>query len=249
MKLKIITCSGTNEYTDIRDLVDLLTEYPIAEAGIQTSSIKCSFATPRFEWIHHLAAYLYEKKQIINLALHMNQDWVENFCFGIIAPELEDILNLSDYQGNKLIKRIQLNFKIGREKTPEIETLVSTIKKFPEQRFILSYNSSNAELIRQIYERQIMFDNLFDASFGAGIIPSERPQPTFTDRLQGYAGGLGTDNIYGELSKIANHVSPATEIYIDAQGKLENENQHLCLDKCHHYILNALYWQKGYETK
>lgn len=244
MKLKKITCSGTNEFTDIRDLVDLLIEFPTAEAGIQVSGRKCSFSSPRFEWIIRLAAFLYERKKQINLALHVNEDWVEDFCFGKPAPELQSILNISDGQGGKLIKRIQLNFKIGREKTPDLEKLLAVMKLFPQQRFILSYNSDNAELIQQIYSRNMMFDNLYDASFGAGILAPQRPEPAFADRLQGYAGGLGPDNVYVELTKIAANTNLETEIYIDAQGRLENDEHHLCLQKCRRYILNALLWQK-----
>ena len=243
MKIKFITCSGTNEHTDIQGLVNLLSTYQQAEAGIQIWEDKCAAHMPRYHWIKELHAYLNDKKQIVNLAAHINRGWVEGFCAGNLAPELEEILNLQDYQGNKFIKRLQLNFKIGREKKPDINRLIDTIKRFPKQRVILSYNSSNAELINQIYSQGIMFDVLFDASFGAGIMPKEREKAAFSDRLQGYAGGLGPDNIADELAKISAVTPKNAEIYIDAQGRLEDDNQHLSLEKCHAYISNALTWQ------
>lgn len=243
MEIKTITCSGTNEHTEIVGLAVLLTKFPIAEAGIQVSGRKCSFSTPRYMWVKRLASFLNNNKLDVNLALHVNEDWVENFCCGKIAPELEEILNLSDFRGNKLIKRIQLNFKIGREKTPDIEVLIGILQKFSEQRFILSYNDSNASLIKQIYDRGVVFDNLYDASFGAGVMSETREGVAFEDCLQGYAGGLSPENIASELDKISAKVLPGTKIYIDAQGKLEDEKQHLSLEKCQDFIVNAMNWQ------
>ena len=243
MKLKFITCSGTNEHTDISALVNLLTEFPNAEAGIQVWGEKCSSHLPRYHWIKALHSYLNDRKQTVNLAAHINRDWVEGFCSGSLAPELEEILNLRDYQGQKFIRRIQLNFKIGREKSPDINKLATIIKQFPEQRIILSHNPANAELIRQIYQQNIIFDTLFDASFGAGILPDRREVPVFIDRLQGYAGGLGPDNIASELDKIAAVVPWNAEIYVDAQGRLENDDRHLSIEKCRRFITNALNWQ------
>jgi len=30
----------------------------------------------------------------VNVALHINKDWVEKFCAGEVVPELQDLLNL-----------------------------------------------------------------------------------------------------------------------------------------------------------
>ncbi len=241
MRLKYITISGTNEYTNIEDLAMLLFKYPTAEAGIQVSGTKCSYGSPRFEWIIALNRFLNKNKMRANIALHINMDWVEKICMGIVVPELKELLDLKDYKGEKFIKRVQLNFKIGREHTPSLgilhTTLYTLIKKFSDQRFILSYNDSNAPLINKLYESGLTFDNLFDSSFGKGIEPSTRPKPCFCGLLQGYAGGLGADNIADELRKLK---AIDGDIYVDAQKKLEDENEHLDLNKAKAFILNAL---------
>jgi len=133
--------------------------------------------------------------------------------------------------------QVQLNFKIGREKTPDFETLRKMVRQYCDQRFITSYNADNAPLIDKLYQSGLMFDNLFDSSFGKGIEPSSRELPVYSGILQGYAGGLGPDNITNELRNLK---AIDGDIYIDAQRKLEDENEHLDLEKAKAFILNAL---------
>ena len=237
MRLKYITISGTNEHTNVEDLAVLLFKYPVAEAGIQVSGEKCSYGSPRFEWIMSLYRFLNKNKMRVNVALHLNKDWVEQFCAGEVVPELKELLKLRYYNGEKFIKRVQLNFKIGREKTPEFETLYKMIREYGEHRFISSYNKENAPLIDKLYQSGLMFDNLFDSSFGKGIEPTSRELPVYYGILQGYAGGLGPDNIAEELRKLK---AIDGDIYIDAQKKLEDEMEHLDLEKAKDFILNAL---------
>ena len=237
MRLKYITISGANEHTNIEDLAVLLFMHPVAEAGIQVSGEKCSCGSPRFEWILKLYRFLNKNKMRINVALHLNKDWVEKFCAGEVVPELKELLQLRYYNGDKFIKRVQLNFKIGREKAPNFEVLHKMILQYCDHRFILSYNENNAELINRIYKAGVIFDNLFDSSFGKGIEPTNRESPVFKGILQGYAGGLGPDNIAEELRKLKIIDG---NIYVDAQKKLEDENEHLDLEKAKMFILNAL---------
>ena len=102
---------------------------------------------------------------------------------------------------------------------------------------IFSYNDSNAELIQKIYKSGFIFDNLFDSSFGRGIEPESREKPVFNNVLQGYAGGLGPENVAKVLQSL-KHID--ANIYIDAQRKLEDDNEHLDLQKAKQFIVNAL---------
>ena len=246
MNLKFITCSGTNEYTNIPTLVKLLEEFPIAEIGVQVSDVKCSYNSPRFAWIKSLVNYVNEKGVLINAALHVNLKWVENIGQGIIVPELSDLLSYRDVNGDFFFKRIQLNFKIGREKAPDFEKLTKLIRDHAKRRFILSYNESNAELIRKMYRHGCLFDCLYDGSFGQGITPSHWQVPVFTDIVQGYAGGISPDNVREVLNEVQQlwRTSPTTaDIYIDAQGKLEDEQTHIDLAKARKYVQNAYEWK------
>ncbi len=245
MKLKFITCSGANEHTDIERLVNLCTDYSLSEIGIQVSGRKASFSLPRYWWIKALQYYIEREPMNVRIALHLNEDWVESFCRGEIPPELGHFLKMKDYYGNPFVKRVQLNFKIGREKTPDVKTLLATMNEFPRHHFILSYNESNADIIQQIYQTGFKFDCLYDGSFGGGIMPDCRPAPVFKNILQGYAGGLSPENVTAELDKIGA-VTPES-FYIDAQGKLEDVDGHLSLEKCEAYLKEAYAWAyKGF---
>ena len=240
MQLSRITVSGANEFTDIKALLRICEKYPLAEIGIQVSGEKASFGMARYWWIWALCFYATPMTQI---ALHLNKDWVEDFCVGNVPPELKTFLDFRHENGAPIISRVQLNFKIGREKTPDAAQVAEMIRLFDEQRFILSYNDSNKEIIEQLYQvEDIEFDCLYDESFGNGIVPNKRKSPVFPDVVQGYAGGLSPQNVLKELNKIRQALSKATEFYIDAQKGLEDENGHLSLEKCAVFLQKASKW-------
>jgi len=250
MKLDYITCSGTNEYTKIEGLLDLLSAYPLAEIGVQVSSEKCSFYSPRMAWINALSRAVKSHRQNIQAALHINLDWVEEIGQGNIVFALQYLLGLKNADDSyPLFQRIQLNFKINREKTPDVDKLASVINSLPDRRFILSYNESNAALIKLLYYRGVTFDCLFDSSFGQGLAPEQLQEPVFSDTLHGYAGGITPDNvqtILNQIDDIYRHKDGLYNVYIDAQKGLEDENTHLDLQKCSTYLQNASQWYDNY---
>ena len=247
MDLQFVTISGANEHTNVPDLVQLLEDYPIAEIGVQVSDEKCTYGSPRFNWIKNLVYYVNYFRLSVNAALHVNLKWVEAISQGKIVPELWDLLAYRDTNGDYFFKRIQLNFKIGREEvSPDKEKLAALISNLKGRKVILSYNESNAKLIREFYCNGVRFDCLYDGSFGKGIEPEKRQIPAFADIVQGYAGGISPDNVCSVLDEVRNswRQSPTTTgIYIDAQGKLEDSNGHLDLSKARRYVDNARKWK------
>lgn len=243
MRVKTITCSGANENTSVSGLLDLLSEFPKAEAGIQISADKCRNGMPRYFWIKQLAAEAQKLSRPVQLALHINKDWVEDFCNGIIAPEISEFMALAYADGSRIFRRLQLNFKIGREKEPDINTVAAMVAAYSAHRFIFSYNPNNAAIIRELYRRGVMFDNLFDSSFGEGVMPICREGIVFEDRLQGYAGGLGPENIKNELDKINDVNLLSSVVYVDAQGRLEGADESMSLDKARDFICKILQWE------
>lgn len=245
MKIKYVTCSGADEKTNIPNLLKLMEDYPIGEIGVQISHDKAFKGSPRFEWIENLAQSISNSQSNINAALHVNKLWTVEFCEGFIAPELGSFLGLKKKNGTPIFNRIQLNFLIGREKSPSVDKVIETMKLFPKQRFIFSYNIKNASFIKELYDEGVMFDNLYDFSFGEGQQPESRGPIVFPDRLQGYAGGLSPDNIYDELTKISKLVPKDAYIYIDAQRHLEDKET-FNISKARKFITNALKWQEKY---
>ena len=246
MDLKFITCSGANEYTNVDVLFALYAQFSCIEFGIQVSGKKCSENSPRLAWVRNLHKKILEHRVNLPLALHLNQDWVCGFYQDDISPELHELLSYSNSAGEPLFQRVQLNFKIGREIAPQIDMLEKQMRKFPQVRFILSYNASNAEVITELYQRHnVVFDCLFDESFGEGILPEKRHAPVFPDVIQGYAGGLSPENVSQELSKIALVQPMSASVFIDAEGKLKGEDRHFSYLKAHDFVANALLWQKN----
>lgn len=246
MKIKFVTCSGVNETTDIPSLIALAQEFPIAEFGIQISGEKCSFESPRFKWINDVANYAAQQKVLLNVALHINRSWAEDCGQGKLSPELIDLLDLRDCNGDFFAKRVQFNFKIGREKAPNAYKFARLVRNLTPRRCILSYNDCNQELIRKLYLSGVIFDCLYDESFGEGIVPQERKAPAFVEAVQGYAGGISPDNVKQTLDDIFLnwHKSPnVSGIWIDAEGRLKGSNKRLDLAQCKTYLANVLDWR------
>jgi len=251
MILQYVTVSGPNEFTDIKGLAELMTEFKLGEIGIQVSDKQSPAGGARIEWIHELVSYLRASNTPMNAALHVNLGWVEALCHGRVDDTLKELLELTDMYRQPFFKRVQLNFKIGRDNVQEDEAnvMLPLIQHILKRHFILSHNESNRCLIAKLYLQDLKFDCLFDASFGQGVLPEERPWPAFNDLLQGYAGGLTPDNVSSELDKIAKAAtigSHVGRVYIDAQKGLEDENGHLSLDKAHDYLENATAWYRNY---
>ncbi len=241
MNLKFVSCSGANEHTGIDDLLILLSDFsPKAEACIQVSGKKASWGSARYWWLRALFYRAVMTNTVVNFALHLNQDWVEKFCAGQSVGELSEFLNWKNSVGLPFFGRVQLNFRIGREKTPDADILMRVLAQYPDVRFILSYNDSNAEFIRDLYRKGLRFDCLYDNSHGEGIMSEHYASPAFDDILQGYSGGISPENVVSVLKNISCSVSGNREIFIDAEGKLKGDNGHFCLRKCRTYLENAL---------
>ena len=243
MELKFITFSGANEYTNLCKLYGLLSGFSIpfqevAEAGIQVSGKKASFGTARYWWLQML--YQTFKNDAYNFALHLNQGWVEDFCNGTPSAELSEFLSWENFQHKPFFGRVQLNFRIGREKTPDLERLLASMRKYPDVRFILSYNDDNAEFVSRLYDIGLEFDCLYDNSHGEGIEAKHYAPPAFDDVLQGYSGGISPENVVSVLNKISESVPSDREIFIDAEGKLKGDDGHFSIEKCKAYLKQAL---------
>lgn len=240
MRLKFVTFSGANEHTDIDALISLLSSFNnIAEAGIQVSGKKAFFGSPRYLWIKMLHYRLQTFGLHPNLALHLNQDWAEDFCDGKPSMELSEFLGWKHRFGIPFFGRVQLNFRIGRERTPDLERLLTSMRQYPDVRFILSYNDDNAAFIHKLYDTGLLFDCLYDNSHGEGIEASHYNAPAFEGVLQGYSGGISPENVADVLKKISRIVPYEQQFFIDAEGKLKGDDGYLSYEKCRRYLEGA----------
>ena len=250
MNLRLITCSGANETTDIEMLVKMLASYRRAEIGVQVSEKKCYFDSLRMMWIQFLVRHLAMNKMLINASLHINQSWVEDVGQGILSHELQYLLSIRNIKGEPFFQRVQLNFKIGRDSTPDAYRLLNLMQWYKPHRFIFPYNEENAAFIKKMYslcqEVWLRFDVLYDESHGEGIVPKQRQPAVFTDVMQGYAGGIGPDNVADVLDEVALAQKKKSSLFgvtIDAEGKLKNADGHFDIELCQRYLQAAYEWR------
>ena len=129
------------------------------------------------------------------------------------------------------------------------------MKMYPNQRFILPYNQNNEAFIRELYQRytedtRLQFSSeafciLYDSSHGEGVVPKERPASVFNDIVQGYAGGISSENVAKVLDQIVEQdtlVPNFSGITIDAEGKLKNEKGVFDLERARAYLSAATKW-------
>ena len=245
MKLKFISCSGANEHTSIETLVDTFANFYLPEVmlGIQVSGKKASFGSARYWWLRALYGLLEKNDVDLNISLHVNQDWVERFMDGDVPQELDYFLRLNRDYGAPFIKSVQLNFKIGREKTPDTEKLLKTIERYKRQNFILSCSQSNIDFVKNLLTKTSRkFWLLYDNSFGEGIKCDEWQAPLFDNVMQGYAGGLSPDNILTELEKIEKVVGKKQFIFVDAEGKLKGDDGHFSIKKAEKFVSQCVWF-------
>ena len=125
-------------------------------------------------------------------------------------------------------QRIQLNF---HGVALEVSDLFYAQLLQPFKQFIFQMDGVN----EAIYYKAMSFPDinivpLYDASAGEGILPETWREPV-EHKYNGYAGGLGPDNLQDQLYKIAQVVGPL-EIWIDMETRLRGDNDVFDLEKC-----------------
>lgn len=246
MKLKYITCSDPREDTSVRSILNFVEKYPISELGVQAHPGPMSYKGRRRGWFNQIMFLCEQMSKQPNIALHINYEWCDCMCQGIIPYEIDKWIHANnEISGEPIIKRIQLN--IG-DKTDFMnpEKLSELIKHHDKQEFILPYNPKVARQIESLKRTGAKFSLLFDGSYGAGISPEKWEKPVYEDIPNGYAGGLGPGNIAINLNKINKLLPKDYETWIDAEGRLRDtyETYSFSLGLAERYVQEAIKWQK-----
>lgn len=246
MKLRYITCSDPRSDIPLESLLNFAEKYPMTEFGVQAHMGAMSENMDRFKWFDKLVQISRNMPKAPNLALHVNYEWCDYMNIGAIPYELADwILTHNAHTGKPTVQRIQLNigdhtFSFNSKK------LANLIKKFSDQEFILPWNHHVADKIQQLKETGAKFSLLYDNSYGAGIEPKKWYPPVYDDVPNGYAGGLGPDNVEKHLDKINAVLPHDYTTWIDAEGKLRDPKTtcSFTLESAEKYVQNVIKWQK-----
>ena len=199
--------TGADDSVEPEALISLTEKYPFVEWGILFSgSRQGSPRYPSQSWIEKLAGL----SQKLPLSAHLCGKWVRDLV-------LDANISWWNKYGpiSSIFARVQLNFH-GQFHTacPSF----SRILKDLEHDFILQHDGVNDATILELGASLSVFP-LFDRSGGAGVVPAAWPKPIW--KYQGYAGGLGPDNIEEELGRIGDAAGDS-RVWIDMETRIRS---------------------------
>jgi hypothetical protein len=217
------TFTGIDEKASFEKIEALSFAFPFVEWGVLLStSENSSFGRNRYPSIDWLKENLPRLKAMAkstgaSIALH------------VCGKETKKLLELADDSAAlpllQFVDRVQINF-IYKDK--QIEQLENLCSLYPHINFITQQNSANADLYEKVQAENHQL--LFDQSGGRGIETTQWQIP-LGNKVCGYAGGLGLDNVTEQLSNIKKVANRA--FWIDMEGKIRTDdwlNLALCED-------------------
>jgi hypothetical protein len=223
--LYLVTLTGADGSVDPKKLIELSKKYPFVEWGILVSGKR--FGTNRFpalEWLLRLSdlVHLYPETKV-NLACHLCGQYVRDLLVGNTAEMEEKLKDVWE-----IFQRVQINTHgEPHPYNPSFFEFVNRTKK----EFILQYDGANHHLLADSLRVSRRVTTLYDMSHGAGTLPSQWPQSHYLVK-NGYAGGLGPDNVEQELHRIAS-VAGNNDFWIDMETKVRSNSDELFdLEKC-----------------
>jgi hypothetical protein len=247
MNIRYITCSDPREDVPHKDAVDLLAMSPLVELGIQAHPSAMSAGMAGNKWFSELLNISDSMEVPLNIAVHVNYEWCDEFCDGLMSPEIKDWFRRRHAKtGAPLVRRWQLNIGDGTRGF-DAEYLAGIISDYGDREFIFPYNKEPGvrKAVSELGRTGAKFSVLHDTSYGYGIAPASWRPPVYKNRPQGYAGGLCGGNISKNLRKISTVVSQDAEIWIDAEGNLMRSGTRIFdVARAKAYVANALGWME-----
>lgn len=215
--LAAVTFTGVDHKTDLDRLLDLSEEYPLIEWGVLLGS-KDTPRYPSMAFIGDLIDdyWLGSMPFALHLCGKFAKTWVSES--GPLSEDREDLVELT-----KFFDRIQLNLSFPEDF--DIGSVRRAIETNEHPAVITQFNPKLTPTL-------VGLDNhcvLFDASGGRGVSAVDWPLALET-QPNGYAGGLGPDNIILELPRI-HAASLGHPYWIDMETKVRTDDW-LDLDKC-----------------
>lgn len=223
MKLKYITFTGADDYTNAAEMLALSQIFPQVEWGIllspgRASAKKGTSRFPSHQWLHETGLMSHHTNA--NFAGHLCGQYVRD----LLAGNIKEIGERRD--DFAIFSRYQINFHgdpIGGSNNLELITLLLQ-RTFS---LIFQMDGTNESVFHYLRSRGIQLFPLFDQSHGEGTLPTTWPD--LVDGLCGFAGGLGPDNLEEELKKLEDHVGDR-EIWCDMETRIRNDQDQFDLD-------------------
>ena len=231
--LELVTFTGVDAHTDLKELAQITREYPKAEfavlAGSQTDGDNPIF--PPMETVRAL-----RNLDGVNTALHLCGTYARMAAGEVPAGWPARV----KAQG---FGRVQVNLHGDAKNPGRIQVRALEIRHFAQEAengsVILQHRGPWSEI--PVDHPKIEY--LFDLSEGRGEEDFEHwPDPP-RDRRVGYAGGLGPHNIQTALEFAARH--PDARIWFDMERNVRDQDYRFDLDKVREVCQLALAPQRG----
>jgi len=209
-----VTITGADDSIRPDALGDLADRYPFVEWGILFSGSRQGM--PRYPtpgWLSALGAVVANRK--LTFSAHLCGRWVRDLV-------LQGNLTFrKEYEALwPMWSRIQLNFHGQYHKA--CIGFVGALRDNRGKDWIFQHDGVNDGLISTFTQNpNLRAYPLFDRSGGAGAVPLWWPKPICP--YQGYAGGLGPDNIVEEIRRI-EAVTGDSRIWIDMETRVRSED-------------------------
>jgi hypothetical protein len=218
MILDRVTLTGADDSVDPRDLWPISQAFPFVEWGILYGSKPGKPRYPSVEWrgrLHNLAFARWHGLDV-NLSAHLCSYWVRDFVLNGKYTFGE-----SDDDRPGVYKRAQLNFHAHHHSASL--AFIGAMRAVKGKEFIFQMDEVNDQLWSSAWMADLPAVPLFDTSGGAGIMPDAWPKP-YKNVYCGYAGGLGPENLEGQLRAIAHAAPGDYRVWVDMETKIRSDD-------------------------
>lgn len=213
--LSRISVTGADDVALVEDMLALSADFPKLEWALLYSPRHVGQAGyPSFEVLEAFAQRLPQ----VHTALHLCESAITDY----LAEEPRTTALAAQFS------RVQLNFFAKRmEIAPEA---VDAAAARVSGSIIVPYNPANLSVVTALKSPKIQV--LFDRSGGKGVQPDVWPD-ALPQRVCGYAGGLGPDDLGQTLPQIfaAAQRGQAETFWIDMESRLKDESGRFSLQR------------------
>jgi hypothetical protein len=210
-----VTFSGVDETADVERLKGLGSHYFTVEWGLGLATERRDRAVgfPGVDWICKLPPGLNVSAQLWGKSAG---DFLQG-CDTALMAKYSEVWSL--------FRRIQINSANGIDQV-DLPGLTRLIAKNADKQIILRIRDRNLEVADALVTQGISCSTLFDESEVQE--PAQRKWPKGLKRFAGcgYAGGLGPDNIYKQLTPILNAAQSAERWWVEIDSSLRTKENH-----------------------
>jgi hypothetical protein len=207
-----VTFAGVDETADLGRLREIRSHYFTVEWGVRLAFEHQGRAPgfPNVAWLSQLTPEL-------NLSAQLWGKSATDFLCG-------DDTELMAHYGEawSLFQRIQINVTGGVDRL-DLPALIRLLEKNPDKQLILRIRALDLGVADALVEEGVPCSALFDQSQSQE--PAQKKWPKGLKRFAGcgYAGGLGPDNIYKQLSPILNAAQSAERWWVEMDTSLRTK--------------------------